>query len=71
MNLRMIAPPADALTWPAPASVRQTEGVIEMRLPGQRVLLLREGVFDAAAQLAFLDGHCHSLALALARAPLA
>ena len=37
-----------------------------MLLPGERVVLLREGLLDSAAQLAFLDGHCHSLALALA-----
>jgi hypothetical protein len=39
--------------------------MIELRIPGDKVLLLEEGKLDTASWLAFLSGHCHSLALAL------
>lgn len=40
--------------------------MIELHIPGEKVLVLREeGKLDPAALLAFLGGHCHSLALAL------
>jgi hypothetical protein len=39
--------------------------MVELPLPGDKVLRLDEGQFDTASWLAFLGGHCHSLALAL------
>jgi hypothetical protein len=39
--------------------------MVELRIPGDKVLLLEEGKLDTASWLAFLSGHCHSLALAL------
>jgi hypothetical protein len=39
--------------------------MVELRIPGDKVLLLEEGKLDSASWLAFLSGHCHSLALAL------
>jgi hypothetical protein len=39
--------------------------VIELRLPHEKVLVLQEAQVDTASLLAFLGGHCHSLALAL------
>lgn len=39
--------------------------MIELRIPGDKVFLLKEGKLDTASWLAFLSGHCHSLALAL------
>jgi hypothetical protein len=39
--------------------------MVELHIPGDKVLLLKEGKLDTASWLAFLSGHCHSLALAL------
>ncbi len=39
--------------------------MVELHIPGDKVLLLEEGKLDTASWLAFLSGHCHSLALAL------
>jgi hypothetical protein len=39
--------------------------VIELYIPGDKIFLLKEGELDPASQLVFLNGHCHSLALAL------
>lgn len=39
--------------------------MVELRIPGDKVLLLKQGKLDTAFWLAFLSGHCHSLALAL------
>jgi hypothetical protein len=39
--------------------------MVELPIPGDKVLLLDEGQLDTASWLAFLGGHCHSLALAL------
>ena len=39
--------------------------MVELPIPGDKVLLLDEGRLDTASWLAFLGGHCHSLALAL------
>jgi hypothetical protein len=39
--------------------------MIELRIPGDKVFLLKEGKLDTASWLAFLSGHCHNLALAL------
>lgn len=39
--------------------------MVELRIPGDKILLLEEGKLDTASWLAFLGGHCHSLAIAL------